>query len=58
LALVEAIRRRPVNVRLVSAVQTACAVLLIGYILYVTFYDAQDWRGSKGQSAPPAQKQK
>src|SRR6185503_19399214 len=58
LALIEGIRRRPVSPKLLQAVQTACAVLLIGYILYVTFYDAQDWRGPKGQSAPPAQKQK
>jgi regulator of sigma E protease len=45
LALIEAIRRKPVNVRLINAVQTACAVLLIGYLVYITFYDAQDLRG-------------
>ena len=42
LALIEAVRRKPVNVRLINAVQTACAVLLIGYLVYITFYDAQD----------------
>ena len=45
LALIEAIRRKPVNVRLINAVQSACAVLLIGYLVYITFYDAQDLRG-------------
>lgn len=45
LAIVEALRRKPVNVRLIQAVQTACAVLLIGYLVYITFYDAQDLRG-------------
>lgn len=46
LALIEAARRKPVNLRLLSAVQTACAVLIIGYMLYITFYDVQDssWR--------------
>ena len=46
LALVEAVRRRPVNVKVLEIVQSACALLLIGYMLYVTFYDVQDlpWR--------------
>jgi regulator of sigma E protease len=42
LALVEAVRRKPTNARLLQYVQTGCAVLIIGYMLYVTFYDAQD----------------
>jgi regulator of sigma E protease len=45
LALIEGVRRKPVNVRLINAVQTVCAVLLIGYLVYITFYDAQDLRG-------------
>ena len=53
LALVEAIRRRPVNVRLVSVIQTSCAVIIIGYMLFVTFFDAQDWRPWKRQPKPP-----
>ncbi len=49
LALVEAIRRRPVGVRFLLIVQNACAVLIIGYMLYVTFYDVQDlpWKRDK-----------
>ena len=42
LALVESVRRRPVNIRVLEFVQTGFAVLIIGYMLYVTFYDAQD----------------
>jgi regulator of sigma E protease len=42
LAIIESIRRKPVNIRVLELVQTACAVLIIGYMLYVTFYDAQD----------------
>jgi regulator of sigma E protease len=46
LALVEGIRRKPVNARVLNVVQTACAALIIGYMLYITFYDVQDttWR--------------
>jgi len=29
-------------------VQTSCAMLLIGYMLYVTFYDVQDLGWKKG----------
>ena len=42
LALVESIRRRPVNIRVLEFVQAGFAALIIGYMLYVTFYDAQD----------------
>jgi regulator of sigma E protease len=46
LALIEAVRRRPANVKVLEIVQSACALLLIGYMLYVTFYDVLDlpWR--------------
>jgi regulator of sigma E protease len=48
LALIETVRRKPVSAKLLQFVQTACAVLIIGYMLYVTFYDAQDlpWKSS------------
>ena len=42
LALVESVRRKPVNIRLLEIIQTACAALIIGYMLYVTFFDVQD----------------
>jgi regulator of sigma E protease len=47
LALIEAIMRRPLNVRLLNWVQTGCAMLVIGYILYVSFYDVQDLKREK-----------
>ncbi len=50
LALVEGVRRRPVNVRLLEIVQTACAVLIIGFMLFIMFFDVQDWIGQKGPS--------
>ena len=42
LAIIEAIRRKPISVRVLEAVQTACALLLIGFMLYLTFYDVGD----------------
>ncbi len=42
LAIIEGVRRKPINVRVLEAVQTACAVLLIGFMLYVTFFDVGD----------------
>ncbi|HEX4084516.1 MAG TPA: site-2 protease family protein [Chthoniobacteraceae bacterium] len=47
LALVEAIRRRPVNGRFLEVLQTGCAVLIIGFMLYIAFFDVQDYVGEK-----------
>ena len=52
LAIIEGIRRRPISVRIISAIQTGCAVLLIGFMVYIAFYDVQDlpWKRSKEKS--------
>ena len=42
IALVEAVRRRPVSLRILEPIQTACALLVIGFMLFVTFFDVQD----------------
>jgi regulator of sigma E protease len=49
LALIEGIRRRPINLRVLEVVQTGCALLLIGFMIYVSFYDAQDlpWNSNR-----------
>ena len=47
LALVEAVRRKPVNIRVLEVVQTGCAVLIIGYIAYISFFDVGDLIGDK-----------
>jgi regulator of sigma E protease len=54
LALVEAVRRKPVNVRLLQILQTSCAVLIIGFMLYIMFYDVQDlnWPFGKKPEQP------
>jgi len=49
LALIEGARRKPVSVRVISAVQTSCAVLIIAFMLYIAFYDVQDLPWSHGK---------
>ncbi len=42
LAIIEAIRKKPINLRVLEVVQTGCALLLIGFMVFVTFFDVQD----------------
>jgi regulator of sigma E protease len=62
LAVIEGIRRKPVNVRVLEALQTSCAVLIIGFMLYIAFFDVQDFflgggaRKLKAAPAPEVQK--
>ncbi len=42
LAIVESIRRKPVNVRFLEFVQTACALTIIGFMVFIAFFDVQD----------------
>ncbi len=53
LALIEGVRRKPISARLLGAVQTGCAVLLIGFMLYIAFYDLQDlpWKRGKDKTS-------
>ncbi len=57
LALIEAVRRKPVNIRVLEFVQTGCAVVIIGYIAYISFFDVGDMVGGKAtpdEAPPPA----
>ena len=45
LALIEAVRRRPVSMRVLEVVQTACAALIILFMIYIAFFDVQDLFG-------------
>jgi regulator of sigma E protease len=49
LAIIEGIRRKPISTRIISSIQTGCAVLLIAFMVYIAFYDVQDlpWKRSK-----------
>ncbi len=42
LSIIEWIRRRPLSMAILEPLQTACALALIGYMAFITFYDVQD----------------
>jgi regulator of sigma E protease len=49
MGFLEMIRRRPVmNLRVLEVIQTACALLLIGFMVYVSWFDSFDLLGKKG----------
>jgi regulator of sigma E protease len=54
LSLIEAVRRRPVSARILNSVQTGFMILLIGFMVYIAFFDTGDWlrsaRNDRGQS--------
>ncbi len=56
LAILEGIRRKPVHIRVLEVVQTACALFLIGFMLYITVIDVLDpfGRSGAGKSEAPA----
>ncbi|MGI8819773.1 MAG: RIP metalloprotease RseP [Chthoniobacterales bacterium] len=54
LAIIESVRRKPVNTRILEFVQTACAVLIIGYMAYVSFFDIGDLFGRSSDEAKSA----
>ena len=43
LAIIEGVRRRAVSPKFLNALQTACAMLLIGFMLFIAFFDIGDW---------------
>jgi regulator of sigma E protease len=42
LSVIEWIRRRPLSMSILEPLQTACALVLIGYMVFITFFDVQD----------------
>jgi regulator of sigma E protease len=42
LSCIEWIRRRPLSMAILEPLQTACALALIGYMAFITFFDVQD----------------
>jgi regulator of sigma E protease len=43
LSLIEWIRRRPIGTNFLSALQNGFMIVLIGFMLYIAFFDAGDW---------------
>ena len=42
LSVIEWIRHRPLSMSILEPLQTGCALILIGYMLFITFFDVQD----------------
>jgi regulator of sigma E protease len=55
LAMIEGVRRRPVNARALEILQTGCALLLVGFILFVTYFDLGDLLPKSKKTAPQAE---
>lgn len=55
LGIIEAIRRKPINLRFLEFMQSGFAILLIGFMLYVTFYDLIDLPWKKAPQPPPSE---
>jgi regulator of sigma E protease len=53
LALIESVRRKPVNMKILEWVQTACATVIIGYMLYISFFDIGDLFGKNSDRKSP-----
>jgi regulator of sigma E protease len=53
MALMEMIRRKPLNLRVLEWVQTACVLVLFSFFIFVTVKDLGDWgtSGSKGKGS-------
>ena len=59
--LIESIRRKPLNMRVLEYVQGACTLLIVGVLLYITFFDFQDLpfvKHALDKYAPQSQKAK
>lgn len=56
LAAIEAVRRRPVSGRVLQYLQSACAMVLIAFMLFIAFFDTGDWvRSARKNREQPIQ---
>lgn len=59
--LIESIRRKPLNMKVLESVQGVCTLLIFGVIIYITFFDLQDIpfvKHALDKYAPQSQKAK
>jgi len=55
LAILESVRRKPIGGRFLEGVQTACAITVMCFLAYVTFFDVSDFfSGKKAPQPAPA----
>ena len=43
LALIEAVRRRPVSPKILNYIQSGFAIVLITFMVWIAFFDTGDW---------------
>ncbi len=55
-ALIESIRRRPINIRLLEVVQTACVIMLFGFMIFISLKDTGDLFGAGQKSSKETKK--
>src|SRR2546423_9327944 len=61
IGLIESVRRKPLNMRVLEVVQGVCTILIVGVIIYITFFDLQDLpfvKHALDKYAPQSQKAK
>jgi len=59
--LIESIRRKPLNMKVLEYVQGVCTLLIVGVLIYITFFDVQDIpfvKHALDKYAPQSQKAK
>ena len=57
MAILETIRRRPLNIRVLEIVQSACVLLLLGFMGFLMLKDTGDWTGLGARASKDAPKQ-
>jgi regulator of sigma E protease len=55
LALIEAVRRRPISAQVLQYLQTGCFALLLMFMLFVTFFDSLELFHGRGEKPPVLQ---
>jgi regulator of sigma E protease len=55
LSFIEAIRRRPIQQKILDRIQATFAFLVIGFMLYLAFYDIQDLPWKREKKSPSAE---
>ncbi|MCE9519896.1 MAG: site-2 protease family protein, partial [Verrucomicrobia bacterium] len=55
-AIIESIRRRPINIRLLEVVQTACVIMLLGFMVFISLKDTGDLFGAGRKSSGQTKK--
>ncbi len=56
MAIIESIRRRPINIRVLEVVQTACVLLIFGFMIFVSLKDTGDLFGAGQKSERQSKK--